>query len=506
LKAVLIRAGYHILKPVIRILGSPRSLASAFIVSLVTVAYPGDPPRAAAEQQQFDLVLAGGRVIDPASGLDAIRNIGITGGSIRAISEDRLSGSRSINAAGLVVAPGFIDLHSHGQDPENYAAKAMDGVTTALELEIGTSDVDAWYAQRDGRSLINYGVSVGHVPIRIDLMRDPGGFLPTGDAAHKPATAQDVTRLKSGIERGLKRGALAVGFGIAYTPAASHWEIEEMFRAAAAYGAPCHVHMRYAGSKEPETSIAALQEVIADSAVSGAPLHVVHISSMGLRDTARLLQMITEARAHGIDVTTECYPYTAAMTSLGSALFDEGWQEKLGISYHELQWVATGERLTAETFARYRRSPGSVILHLIPEDVVVMAVASPLTMIASDGGLGSGKGHPRSSGSYARVLGRYVREQKTLSLIEALKKMTIMPAERLERRAPVFKGKGRIEVGADADITIFDPATVADRATYDKPAEYSTGIKYVLVNGTPVVSDGKLRTDALPGRAVRAPY
>jgi dihydroorotase len=381
----------------------------------------------------------------------------------------------------------------------------MDGVTTALELEIGASDIDTWYTQRNGKALINYGVSVGHVPLRIDLMRDPGGFLPTGDAAHKPATAAEVASLKSGIDRGLRRGALAVGFGIAYTPAASHWEIQEMFRAAAGRGAPCHVHMRYAGSKDPESSVAALEEVMADAAITGAPLHVVHISSMGLRDTAGLLQMITEARSRGIDVTTECYPYTAAMTSLGSALFDEGWQEKLGIGYHELQWVATGERLTAETFARYRRTPGSVILHLIPEEIVKVAVESPLTMIASDGLLSAGKGHPRSSGSYARVLGRYVRDQKALTLVEALKKMTIMPAERLEHRAPVMRKKGRIEVGADADITIFDPATVADRATYDKPAEYSTGIKYVLVNGTPVVFGGKLQSDVLPGRAVRAP-
>ena len=463
------------------------------------------PYRAPARQIQFELVLAGGRVIDPASGLDSVRNIGVSGGTIRAISTARLSGLKTIDVSGLVVAPGFIDLHSHGQDPENYAAKAMDGVTTALELEIGASDVDAWYAERSGKSLINYGVSVGHVPLRIDLMHDPGGFLPTGDAAHKPATADEVARLRAGIERGLKRGALAVGFGIAYTPAASHWEIEEMFRAAAVYGASCHVHMRYAGGKEPETSIAALEEVIADSAMTGAPLHVVHISSMGLRDTGRLLQIIAEARSHGIDITTECYPYTAAMTSLGSALFDEGWQERLGIGYHELQWVETGERLTAETFLRLRRMPGSVILHLIPEEVVRVAVSSPLTMIASDGVLSGGKGHPRSSGSYCRVLGRYVREEKALTLIEALKKMTIMPAERLQRRAPMMKKKGRIEIGADADITIFDPGTVADRATYDKPADYSIGIKYVLVGGTAVVFDGKLRSDVMPGAAIRAP-
>ena len=328
-------------------------------------------------------------------------------------------------------------------------------------------------------------------------MRDPGNFLPSGDAAHKAASDSELAEIKRRIEQGLKQGALGVGFGINYTEAASHWEILEMFRA------PCFVHMRYSGLKEPNNSIKALEEVISATAITGAPLHVVHISSSGLRAAPLLLQMIGEAQSRGLDVTTECYPYTATQTNIESAIYDEGWKEALGIDYKDLQWVATGERLTAESFARYRKTGGSVIGHAIPEEIARLSVASPLTMIASDGLMQNGKGHPRASGSYARVLGRYVRELKALTLMDALRKMTIMPAQRLERIAPMMKNKGRIRVGADADLTIFNAGLVIDKSTFEEPAQYSAGITHVLVGGVFVVKDSKLQTDVNPGQAIR---
>ncbi len=214
--------------------------------------------------------------------------------------------------------------------------------------------------------------------------------------------------------------------------------------------------------------------------------------------------MIGEARARGMDVTTECYPYTAGMTSLESAIFDEGWQEAMGIAYKDLMWVATGERLTAESFARYRKTGGLVAVFSIPEEVAKNAVAHALTMIASDGLLQNGKGHPRASGTYARVLGRFVREAKTMTLMDALRKMTFMPAQRLENRIAMMKNKGRIRIGADADLTLFDPERVIDRATFEEPGKYSEGIVHVLVNGRLVVKDGQLQSGVLPGRAIRA--
>jgi N-acyl-D-aspartate/D-glutamate deacylase len=463
-------------------------------------------PAVSSSQAAYDLVILNGRVIDPESKTDAIRNVGISNGVIRAITSNKLQGRTVIDARGLVVAPGFIDLHQHGQDEENYRFKAMDGVTTALELEVGTGDIDAWYAQREQKSLINYGVSAGHLAARMAAMHEPIKFLPTGDAAHRAATEAEIDEMKQRLEQGLKRGAVAVGFGIQYTPNASRWEILEMFRVAARYGASCHVHMRHAGVKEPGSSIQALEEVISAAAITGAPLHVVHIQSTGGPATPKLLQMIAEAKTRKLDVTTECYPYIAGMTDIKSAIFDEGWQEVFGIDYKDLQWAATGERLTKETFAEYRKTGGMVAVFSMTEEIVSGAIKSPLTMIASDGILEKGKGHPRTAGTYSRVLGNYVREQRTLSLMDAITKMTLMPAQRLEKRVPSMRNKGRIRLGADADLTIFDPQSIVDKSTFQEPAKYAEGIKFVLVNGVLIVKDGQLQSNIYPGRPVRAPF
>jgi dihydroorotase len=452
---------------------------------------------AAAYGQEYDVVLAHGRVLDPASGLDAVRYVGIRGGKIGAISENPLQGRTVVDVSGLVVAPGFIDLHSHGQTPENYRFKARDGVTTALEMEVGVAPVPEWYRAREGQALINFGATSGHIPARMAVMHDSGTLLPH-DTAKGAATPEQRRQIYDLVRRGLDDGALGIGMGIAYVPLATRAEILELFGLAAERKTVLYVHIRNGGPVEPGV-IDALQEVIADAASTGASLHVVHITSMGLRETSLCLQMIAGARRSGLDVTTEMYPYTAGMTDLGSAVFDEGWQAKQGgIGFGDLQWALTGERLTAESFARYRRQGGMVAIHSIPEEVVRQAIADPLTMIASDGILDHGKGHPRAAGTYARVLGRYVREQHALKLMEALRKMTVMPADRLGIRT-----KGRIAVGADADITVFDPARVMDRATFENPAQYSEGIEYVLVNGTLVVKSGELVDGVAPGLAVR---
>lgn len=452
----------------------------------------------AAAAQQYDLVIRGARVLDPESGLDGVRHIGIRQGVIAALSTQPLTGKTVLDASGLVAAPGFIDLHSHGQDAENYRAKAMDGVTSALECEIGVADVDAWYQARQGKALVHFGATIGHAPVRMQLFGDPGSFLPAGSGAHKKAREEEISELARRIERGLRRGAVGVGFGLAYTPGASAVEYLAMFRVAARFKAPAFAHVNH--------GVEGLTEAIGYAAVTGAPLHVVHLnSSGGKRNTPHYLQVVEEARARGLDLTTECYPYIAGMTRIESAIFDEGWQDRLGAGYGDLMWVATGERLTAESFARYRKAGGMVIAFTNSEEMVARAVASPLTMIASDGALRGGLGHPRSTGTYARVLGRYVREQKLLDLMSAIRKMTLMPAQRLQARIPAMRNKGRIRVGADADIAVFDPQTVIDRSSFDKPAEYSVGFRYVLVAGVPVVKDGRLNEEVLPGKAIRAP-
>ncbi len=453
-----------------------------------------------AQRAEFDIVIANGRVIDPESKLDAVRFVGITGKRIAAISAAPLKGKRTIDAKGMVVAPGFIDLHEHGQVPANYQAQVRDGVTSSFELEVGTADVARWYAERTGKAVVNFGVSIGHIPVRMAVMGDKGEWLPTGPASSRIATDAEIEQMKARINEGLQQGAVAVGFGTAYTPAASVWEVQEMFRVAAKHQASCHVHMREA--REP--AIGALSEMIAAAQVSGAPLHIVHINSTGTQWTPKLLQIIGEARARGLDNTTECYPYTAGMTRIESALFDEGFQQRLGVDYKDLQWPETGERMTPESFARFRKQGGGVIIFSNTDEMVRVAVLSPLTMIASDGiEFKDGKGHPRAAGTYARILAQYVREEKALSLLDALNKMTLMPARRLEKRVPMMKNKGRMRVGADADIVVFDPARVQDRATYDQPTNPSEGFKCVFVNGVAVVQEGKLVEGAKPGLAIR---
>lgn len=444
----------------------------------------------------YDVVIANGRVLDPETGFFEVANVGVRAGTIAEISDAELDGARVIDASGKVVAPGFIDLHEHGQSEEAYALMVRDGVTTALELEVGDADIDRWYAEREGGQIVNYGVSVGHMQVRMDVFDDPGtGLTPAGVGGSAAATPDQLDEIEARLRRGLDRGALAMGFGTAYTPGAEMSEVQRMFGVAAEYGAPVHIHMR--------NGVAGLDSTLAAARAAGAPLHIVHVNSSSGQDIDDFLAMIEEARAAGQDVTTETYPYGAGMTEITSALFDD-WESWPDERFGDHQLVSTGERLTRETFAEARERGGTVIIHGRTEEMTGTAVGHPLTMIASDGFIDNGRGHPRTSGSYSKVLGQYVREEGLLDLRTAVAKMTIMPARRLEDRAPAFARKGRLQEGMDADITVFDPETVIDRSTYMDATIPAEGIPWVIVGGE-VVVDGGAVTDARPGVGVRAP-
>lgn len=491
-----------------------RAYSALVTCSLLAVA---TSPALAQRAAPLDVVLVGGRVLDPESGLDAVRTVGIRGGRVVLVSADKTIpvARDTVDVHGLAVSPGFIDLHSHGQDAVNYAFLARDGVTTALELEIGAYPIAPWYASREGKSRINFGATVGHPGARramLDADSSAEGaevISAVGHFVRDPIAAEKLPQLEARLATGLREGALGIGMGINYTPAATREEIRRTFVVAAQHHAPVFVHLRSAGLIEGSGGVAGVQEVIADAASTGASLHVVHVTSMGLGATPTLLALIDGARAHGMDVTTEAYPYVAGATMLQSAMFEPGFQERLGITYGDILWPATGERLTAESFTKYRKEGGLAVIFMIPEVAADQAYRDPHVMVASDGGFritdGKPVGHPRSAGTHARVLGRFVRERHVISLMDAVRKMTLLPARRLEAVDPAMKRKGRVRVGADADLTVFDPARVIDVATFENAAQYSTGIEHVLVNGTFVVRRGQLVPDVAPGRAIRGP-
>jgi N-acyl-D-aspartate/D-glutamate deacylase len=455
--------------------------------------------------QQYDLVLEGGRVMDPETGLDAVRNVGIRDGKIVRISSEALSGRRVIHAAGLVVASGFIDLHQHGQEMESQRVKALDGVTTALELEIGAPDVAEFLKAKEGHSLIHYGTSASHAAARALVFGaplPPGEILPkSGPATDQPAAPEQIMRIEQRLRSELNAGGLALGMGIQYIPGATRLEVIDMFRLAAERRVPVYTHVRSSGRVDPGSSIESVSEVIAASAITGASLHIVHINSSCLRDAPECLSMVEGARSRGLDVTTEAYPYIAGMTFINSALFNPGWQEKEGgISYGDLVLPNTGEHLTKERFDELHNSsnPHTVLVFANTQEVLDKVIPHPLVMIASDGF----QGHPRNAGTYSRVLAQYVREKGTITLMDALRKMSLMPAEMLERSTPAARQKGRLQEGADADIVVFDAATISDHATFEKPMEPSVGVHYLLVAGTVVVDEGKIVPDVFPGRAL----
>lgn len=463
---------------------------------------------------EYDIVLMGGHVIDPETKLDTIKNVGIINNRIAQISSIPLKGKETINVSGLVVAPGFIDLHVHGRTNIEQEYQLHDGLTTALELEWGIENLKEWYATRQSKALINYGASVNwpyerfrainkykddvnklyqlSVSGKSQIWQMTNTILP---AATEQLTEEEMNKTLNNIKFSLGEGGIGIGVPIGYLPKTNPKEMFQVFQLAGELNALIFTHVR-------DPNIISIQEVITDAILTNAPLHIVHVNSMSLGSIQLSLDMVYAAKKKGFDITTELYPYTAGSTSLESALFNDGWQEKQGISYQDLQWVATGERLNKATFDAYRKTGGTVIIHNMKPEWIKAGIAAPGVIIASDGMPYAKLAHPRTGGTFSRVLGKYVREEKVIDLMTAIEKMTLLPAKRLESIAPMMRFKGRIQIGADADITIFNPNTVIDKGTFENGPAFSEGIEYVIVNGVLALKNGKTVGNIFPGQAV----
>ncbi len=479
----------------------------------------------------FDLVIVGGRVIDPDSGLDAIRHVGIRGSTIEIISQDPLQGIRTVDARGLVVAPGFVDLHSHSPTPLGQRYQLLDGVTTALELESGAYPSDAVGGTLVPGARIHYGASAGWGSIRAEIklgIRQSELLISKPEIVHLRGvwtalrsifgTPNDVfiervseherARMRRMLGSALDAGALGIGVPLDYfSEAVDDAELRMIFALAAERETLVFIHLRRGINGDP----AGLREALRLAFETGAAIHICHIQHNAMRNIELFLREIRAARENGVDVTTELLPYNAGSAPISSAVFGRDWRTIFDIDYADVEWTATGMRFDEETFPDYRkRFPnGQVAHHYLKEEWTRRALVEPGVIVVSD--LlpmtdESSRVAPHN-GAFARVLGRYVREAGLLDLETALAKMTILPAARLEAFFPTFRRKGRIQVGADADLTLFDAARVIDRATYSNPFQPSAGIHTVVVAGQIAVYAGTLVEGVYAGERIenRAP-
>ena len=484
-----------------------------------------------------EIVLRGGRVVDPESGFDAVADVAIAAGRVAAIGTGLPAAPQEADATAMVVTAGFVDLHSHVSDLAGLRLQALDGVTTALELEAGVSPVQAAYqaVAADGRP-VNYGFAASWAQARMTAL---AGFPADGSVAtvlrrlgdpawQGPAGPAQLTALFGRLAQDLADGALGIGVLLGYAPEADPEEYLRVAGLAAEAGVPTFTHARDLIEMRPSAPVDGAEEIVRAAGQTGAHMHYCHVNSTSQRHIDRVLGLVGRAQAAGSRISTEAYPYGSGMTAIGASFLAPERLGERGLVPSSLTYAPTGERVASEARLRELRQadPGGLaVIEMLNEDdpadllLLRRSLTFPGSVVASDAMplTWTGPGdplawppaataftHPRTAGTFCRALRLLTRGDEPLSMARALAKCSLEPARLLEDRVPAMRRKGRLQAGADADVVVFDPATVADRATYADSIRPSAGIRHVLVNGAFVVREGAIVPGARPGRPVRA--
>lgn len=483
-------------------------------------------------------------MIDPETNLDAIRNVAIQGDRIAAISDKPLKGAKMIDAKGLIVSPGFIDVHTHSYQIPGQRLQAHDGVTTGLEMESGILPVAEWYdAQaKDGR-VINYGVAASWTYARIMAMTSE---MPPVEATlgwyqkafnytnwvSEVSTPDQQNKILSHLKKGLDEGAIGIGVNSGYVPGAGGKELMSVWSLAAKNHVPVSTHLREWSMADPLSSVEGASTIIGIAMTTGARTNICHVNSTGLGDGARMVEQLTAARAAGLDIHAEAYPYGLGTVPVAASILHfekEKFVERIGVDFSAVRLLAKQRDIKDEPDLRAEQKldPGQpVILTYLnekdPKDEKILAasVTSPWMAIASDaipvtmpdGSFlhediwplpKNGVSNPRTAGTFSRFLGRWVREKGALDWPQAIAKVTLIPAKLFESMVPQMDRKGRLQVGMDADVTVFDPETITDHATISNSIAHSTGVKFLLVNGEMIIEDGVMNLKLRPGQPIR---